>query len=188
MVVFAVQFAVTSATSAGAALSVAGRVRLGREIIATLALFTLDVAFLAYTVPWLAAVPLRAIFRLGRHHLFLIRHIVCMTLLVPFSLPSVLGNVASTFIGAVAGMLMRLKRPAIATVMGIGLLLLFAASFESLSAGMVDLVVRYRLGGGISKVAWVNADEMASVLGAATGSMLGATAAWITLRMGGWPG
>jgi hypothetical protein len=184
MMVFAILFAVTSAISAGTALSVAGRGKLGRETLATLAIFALTAAFLAYTLPWLAAIPLRTVFRLSRQHVFYMRHVVWMTLMVLVSLPAVLGIGASIVVGVSAGMLMRLRRPAIAGAVGIALLLLFAASFESLSARVVDLVIHYRLDGGNWKVASVNADEMASVLGAATGSMLGAAAAWITMRTG----
>jgi hypothetical protein len=183
VIAFAIQFALASSIAGATTLIVSGKKRLGWEVLSSTAAFSFLLGILSYAVFWPGAIPLRAIFRLGYYNVFYMRHLLWETLLMIVRFPSILGIGGGISVGLVAGIIMRLKRPALAGALGLALLLAFGASFDFLSATISNLVIQYRLYGGYWKVSSVNADEMASAIGAATGSVIGATVACMALRM-----
>jgi len=181
---FAVQFALALAISAVVALVVGGRKQRALEVLVSIAILIAGVAIVAYTSFWLAPSLVRHWFRFSGNDILFLRIRLWMTLKMIASPVAAIGVGLGVGIGIVAGLVMRLarRRPRVAGALAVGLLIAYGASANYLSISLTDFVLELRTKGGNWRVSSISATELASAIGAATGSVVGAILACGTLQ------
>ncbi len=184
VVPFAGPFAVAVAVAAGVSWTVGGDRRRAAAFAMSLGVFLIGILALIYLVFWGFGEEVRV--RLGTprpayegHR----RELVSWS--ARLARDSMAGAITGTASGAIAGGLLALarRRPRLAGAVSVGLLLASGVSAPSLIAEATRLLLDWRSEGGLWRAASISKDELATLLGAFSGSVVGAILAGLIQRI-----
>jgi hypothetical protein len=182
---FAGQFALTSLVSSVMVLAVGGEKRRSIEVL--LSILALVAVFMAsaYVLFWLIPFRSRIWLGIGLQQLWEIRQYLSNTFLMIAKPSSLIGLGLGIGVGGLAGSLICLSRrkPRIAILLMVGLLIAAGCSAPGLASTLAALVLESRGEGGKWLAASIADTELASTIGASTGSIVGAILAFGALKM-----